>query len=70
MKVKGNADVGWFEETAKIVYDGPDVLFVINPLFLIDVAQEPEWEAKLSKTGDRILFTGKDWRHLLLLRAS
>lgn len=68
IKVKGKAEIGWFEETDKIVYEGEDVLFIINPLLLIDIVQEPKWEAKISKTGDRMLFKGNNWCHLLMLR--
>lgn len=69
LKVSGKADFGWFSEVKKIKYTGTSFIFIINPLFLIDIAQESEWEATISKKADRVLFAGKKWEHLLMLQA-
>lgn len=68
IKVKGDADAGWFEEFSKVEYDSEPVTFIINPLFLLDIAKENKYKAVLAENGGAILFSSKVWSHLVMLR--
>jgi len=40
LKVSSRKDGGWFRETKRIKYDGPDIVFTIHPLFLKELIKK------------------------------
>lgn len=67
MKVKGEGDVGWIEETSRVRYKGDDVTFSINPSFLKAIIGH----SKKAEIGDgRLKFIGDGFVHVVCLMAA
>jgi len=56
--MEARKDVGWYRETRKIKYDGPDMIFDVQPVFLTEILQRartvliiPEVKMKMEAEG-------------------
>ena len=64
LTIKGSGDLGWYRETEKVKYKGPELDFAISPNVLKRIAKE---HTKASVTGDRMCIDGETWRLIFCL---
>lgn len=64
--VESKSDYGWFKEQVAADYNGMPISFLISPSFLQDILKRIQ-QCLLIK--DRLLFTGKNWKHIVALVA-
>lgn len=64
LKIRGQSEAGWLEESAKIDYDGPEVSFMIPPLFLKDILDKTS--TCVIGTG-KLKFAGDNWEYVAAL---
>lgn len=65
LKVRGEAEDGWFEETARITYTGEPLTFYITPYLIRSILSDTQ-EGILS--SNMLKFEGKDWEYVSLLK--
>lgn len=66
LKVFGQGDSGWFEESANVKYSGDPIAFSISPTFLKDIVIKH----RACILGDnRMKFVGEGWEHVMALKA-
>lgn len=65
IKVKGENDYGWFEETASVKYEGDSASFKITPYLLKNILERSD-EGVLG--SEKIHFSGEDWEYIATLR--
>jgi DNA polymerase III sliding clamp (beta) subunit (PCNA family) len=67
IKIRGNSETGWFEETLNAHYDEEPVSFVVNPAYLQSILEQVT-QCTLGK--DRLRFESKGkWEHVISLKA-
>jgi len=62
LTIRGEGEVGWFEEDIKIKYDGPDLNVMIHPKFLADILGHLQNVIIGPKT---LLFEGDGVKHVI-----
>lgn len=65
LKVRGEAEDGWFEETARITYDGEALTFYITPYLIRSILTDTQ-EGILSK--GMLKFEGENWEYVSMLK--
>lgn len=66
LKIRGEADSGWFEESIRMEYLGEEVTFHITPHLLKGILSQT---AKGILGTDRLKFEGENWEYVTALRA-
>lgn len=65
MRVSSSSNIGWFEETAPIKYEGSEIEFAIHP----DLFQDIVCKIKNCELGERsILFEGENWKYVVAMQ--
>ena len=65
MVVSSSSDIGWFEESAPIKYEGKEIEFAIHP----DLFQDIVCKIKNCELGERsILFEGDNWKYVVAMQ--
>lgn len=65
IKVKGQSDTGWLEESANIKYVGESLNFRITPYLLQNIIKET---LLCSINPQKVKFAGDDWTYIAMLR--
>ncbi len=65
LTIKGQSEIGWYEETTKLNYKGTDIEFTITPNLLENVLKRNE---KLHLCKDRVMIKASDYTYLALLQ--
>jgi DNA polymerase III sliding clamp (beta) subunit (PCNA family) len=65
IKVKGDSDSGWIEESAKVTYSGEPIEFKVMPSLLINILTRSNI---CIKSENKIKFLGDNWKFLVMLR--
>lgn len=64
LKIRGQSEAGWLEETAKMDYEGPEIVFMIPPAFLKDILNQ----TNVCTVGDgKLKFMGEHWEYVAAL---
>lgn len=63
--IRSESESGWFEETTKIEFDGPDLDFSITPYLLRDILNQ---SSTAEIDGTKLLFKGENWKYLTTLK--
>jgi len=64
LKIRGQSEAGWLEETAKMVYEGPEITFMVPPLFLKDILDQTN---KCVIGAEKLKFQGENWEYVAAL---
>lgn len=65
LKVTGKNEKGWFEEKAKVSFEGDEKKFWINPQLLITILQRSN---KCLIGDEKIKFSGDDWEFIAAMK--
>ncbi len=67
LTVKVQADVGWFEERAKINYDGEEFKFNVVPVVLKDIVKSGFANVRLNMLTKSISFKDEKWEYVIAI---
>lgn len=67
IKIRGESETGWLEESANMKYKGDEITFKITPYLFKDILHQTQ-SCHINKT--KVKFTGDNWIYLAMLRYS
>ncbi len=67
LKVRSEAESGWFEEDIEMEYDGDEISFIATPFLLKDILSQTT-TCVINKERSKLKFEGDNWQYMVALR--